>query len=217
MDQPGLAIADELLTSGELLRIMPGAPQKTLSAFLIEFNKQFPRYNITTPLRMAAFIAQGAVETAGLRSLVESLNYSAPQIVKVWPGRFHSIEAATPYANNQEKLGNNVYAGRMGNGPEESGDGFNYRGRGWFCGTGKDFYKRMAQLTGVDFVGNPNLLTVPRFAVQSAVQFWKSNNLNVAADNGDLKHITKVINGGLTGMDQRTAYYNKAKLAFGVK
>jgi putative chitinase len=218
MDTRGTTLkTSELLTTGQLQRIMPQAPENLLGSFLIEFNKQFPVYNLTTPLRIAAFIAQGAHESGELRSLVENMNYSAPRIMQVWPARFHSIEEATPYAHNPAKLGNNVYANRMGNGDPSTGDGYKFRGRGWFNGTGKIFYQKMAKLSGANFVGNPDLIATPHYAVLSALVEWKTNNLNLSADNRDFKHITKVINGGYIGLAQRTAYYNKAKLVFGIK
>ena len=139
----------------QLKAIMPNAPAKQLNSFLAEFNSQLPRYQITTPLRIAAFIAQGAHESGELKELIENMNYSAPRIIQVWPSRFHTLEAALPYEHQPEKLGNNVYANRMGNGGPESGDGYRYRGRGWFNGTGKVFYKKMAKLTAA--VSRPDL------------------------------------------------------------
>ncbi|MGN6567123.1 MAG: glycoside hydrolase family 19 protein [Flavipsychrobacter sp.] len=196
--------------------VMPGAPSGSLNSFLAELNKQLPLYNITTPLRIAAFIAQGSEETGELRQLTENMNYSASRIMQVWPSRFHTIEAARSYEHNPEKLGNYVYADRMGNGHPESGDGYKYRGRGWFNGTGKSFYRRMSDLTGTDFITNPDLLATPKFAVQSACEEWRSWNLNALADAQNIKAITKKINGGYTNLADRLRLYNKAKTAFGL-
>lgn len=205
-----------LLTTGQLQRIMPHAPSTQLTKFYTEFMKQWPLYSINTPLRIAAFLAQGAVESGELRTLVENMSYSAPRIVQVWPSRFHSIEEATPYAHNPAKLGNNVYANRMGNGAPESGDGYKYRGRGFFSGTGKGFYQKTAGQTSIDFVGNPDLMATPHYAVLSACYEWKINKLNTLADTGNIKQISKIINGGYIGLSERMAYYNKAKQVLGI-
>jgi|SRR5579859_4460381 len=200
----------------QLKAIMPNAPAKQLNSFLAEFNSQLPRYQITTPLRIAAFIAQGAHESGELKELIENMNYSAPRIIQVWPSRFHTLEAALPYEHQPEKLGNNVYANRMGNGGPESGDGYRYRGRGWFNGTGKVFYKKMAKLTGTDFLSNPDLFAVPSYAVLSACEEWKSLGINTDADAGNFKQVTKKINGGYIGLAERQKYYTKAKKVLGI-
>lgn len=199
-----------------LQQIMPRAKQAILTQFHEEFNLQMPAYAITTPLRIAAFIAQGAHESGELNSLVENMNYTAPRIVQVWPSRFRTVQDAQPYANNPEKLGNNVYANRMGNGAPETGDGYRYRGRGWFNGTGKGFYQKMTTLTGVDFVTNPDLFATPKYAVMSACVEWNKLNLNPLADVQDFKQITLKINGGYTGLPDRTMYYERAKKALGI-
>ena len=206
----------QLVSTMQLKTIMPNGPSSMLSKFLDEFNKQLPIYNIDTPLRIAAFIAQGALESGELRELVENLNYSAVRIHQVWPKRFPSAELAQPYQHNPEKLGNNVYANRMGNGSPESGDGYKFRGRGWFNGTGKGFYKKMTQLTGTNFITNPDLLATPVYAVKSACLEWKAGNMNQLADVKDIKAITKKINGGYNGLAERMNYYNKAKKTFGL-
>ncbi len=206
----------ETVSLMHLKEMMPNAPSKQLNLFYTEFNLQLPLYKINTPLRIAAFVAQGAHESNELHQLTENMNYSAPRIIEVWPSRFHSLEAAIPYEHQPEKLGNNVYANRMGNGSPETGDGYNYRGRGWFNGTGKSFYKKMQNLTSVDFVSNPNLLATAKYAIQSACEEWKANGLNNYADVANFKEITHKINGGYIGLNQRIIYYNKAKKVLGV-
>lgn len=184
----------------------------------MEFNLQLPVYKIDKPIRVAAFIAQGAHESGELRELVENMYYSTPQrLMDVWPKRFSSIDFATQYIKNPEKLGNFVYANRMGNGNPASGDGFRYRGRGWFNGTGKEYYKKMTDISGHDFVINQDDFGDPKFAVLSACEEWKSKGLNSLADVDNFKEITKLINGGLIGLSTRLVYYAKAKKAFGVK
>lgn len=204
-----------LIDSFQLKGIMPNAPAAPFNSFLAEFNKQLGIYSINTPLRLAAYLAQGAVESGELRELVENMSYSAARMMVVWPSRFHNLNEAAPYQHNPQKLGNHVYASRMGNGDEQSGDGYKYRGRGWFNGTGKEFYQRMTKLTGVDFIANPDLLATPHYAVLSACVEWKSLGLNTLADAGNIKAITLKINGGYTGLAERTAYYNKAIKIFG--
>lgn len=205
-----------VISAMQMRMVMPLAPSSTLNSFLAELNRQLPLYNITTPLRIAAFIAQGCEETGELRQLTENMNYSAARIKQVWPTRFHTVEAAMPYEHNPEKLGNYVYADRMGNGHPESGDGYRYRGRGWFNGTGKSFYRRMSDLTGTDFINNPDLLAMPRYAVQSACEEWKLWNLNALADVQNIKAMTRKINGGYTNLNDRLNFYNKAKIALGI-
>lgn len=219
MNEPGTGTKKETaewISMIQLKQIMPNAPAKQLTIFYTEFNRQLPLYQITKPLRIAAYIAQGAHESGELHELTENMNYSAPRIMQVWPSRFHTLEAAQPYAHQPEKLGNNVYANRMGNGAPETGDGYNYRGRGWFNGTGKGFYRKITLLTHVDFLVNPDLLSTARFAVLSACEEWKSDNLNSYADAGNIREITHRINGGYIGLSERIRYYNKAKKAFGI-
>jgi putative chitinase len=135
--------------------------------------------------------------------------------MNVWPSRFPTKDFALQYVRNPEKLGNFVYANRMGNGNAESGDGYRYRGRGWFNGTGKEFYEKMTKTSGHDFVANPDDMANPKFAVLSACEEWKASNLNNLADAGNFKQITKIINGGFIGLDSRMKYYSKAKEVFG--
>lgn len=206
----------DIISAIQMRKILSKAPTNNFNTFLTELNKQLPLYNIVTPLRIAAFLAEGSEETGELTKLTENMYYSASRIMQVWPTRFHSIEVAMQYEHNPEKLGNYVYANRMGNGGPESGDGYKYRGRGWFNGTGKLFYKRMSNLTGIDFIKDPDLLAIPRYAVQSACEDWKACNLNILADVQNIKAITRKINGGYTNLNERIKYYNKAKVAFGV-
>jgi len=205
------------ITIDQLAQIMPQARTQVLENFLEEFNEQLPSYQIDQPLRAAAFIAQGAHESGELRELVENMYYSTPErLMVVWPTRFTNIDSALPYIKNPEKLGNFVYANRMGNGEASTGDGYKYRGRGWFNGTGKDFYKKMTTLSGHDFLSNPDDMATPKFAVLSACEEWKASNLNVLADAENFKQITRVINGGYIGLASRLVYYAKARKAFGV-
>jgi len=178
--------------------------------WLEPLNETFAKYDISTPVRQAYFIGQCAHESNNFTRLEEGLNYSASRLMAVWPSRFPSLDVANQYANNPEKLANFVYAGRLGNGNEESGDGWRYHGRGVIQLTGKDNYANCGSGLGVDLLGSPNLLIDPQYAVLSAGWFWNKKGLNALADAGDLDTMTKRINGGLLGLDDRKAKIAKA-------
>jgi putative chitinase len=166
----------------------------------------FKKYNISTTKRQAAFIGQCAHESANFTKLQENLNYSAKRLMQVWPSRFPDMDTAEKYENNPEKLANKVYAGRMGN--TQEGDGYAYRGRGLIGITGRENYERCGKAIGIDLIGQPDLLAQPNCAALSAGWFWNKLNLNDLADSGDFDTMTKRINGGLIGLDDR-----KAKIA----
>ena len=170
----------------------------------------FSKYDISTPVRQAYFIGQCAHESNNFQVLQENLNYSAARLMAVWPSRFTNINVANQYANNPEKLANYVYAGRLGNGNEESGDGWRYHGRGVIQLTGKDNYANCGSGLGVDLISNPSMLIDPKYAVLSAGWFWNKKGLNALADAGDLDTMTKRINGGLIGLNDRKARISKA-------
>jgi putative chitinase len=167
----------------------------------------FEKYDISTPKRQACFIGQAMHESGGFKHLVENLNYSAQGLMRTWASRFPDMDIAERYANNPEKIANKVYSGRMGN--TEDGDGFAYRGRGIFQLTGKENYKNCSDGIGVDLIANPELLQEPRCACLSAGWYWNKRNLNQYADTMDIETITKKINGGTIGLDDRKAKINK--------
>lgn len=169
-----------------------------------------PEYEINTPQRVAAFLAQCAHESGGFKFLKENLNYKAVSLRRVFPKYFPDDAIAARYANNQEAIANRVYGNRMGNGPEESGDGFRYCGRGLIQLTGKDNYSWFAASLDMPVEEVPEYLGTFEGAVQSACWFWESNNLNVQADAGDIKLMTKKINGGFIGLEDRIKHYNHA-------
>jgi putative chitinase len=169
-----------------------------------------PDYEIDTPQRMAAFLAQTAHESGGYRAIKENLNYRAVTLRKVFPKYFPTDELAAQYANKPEMIANKVYGNRMGNGPEESGDGFRYCGRGLIQLTGKDNYTRYAQSLEISVEEAQEHLTTFEGCVQSAAWFWESNNLNQWADKGDILTLTKRINGGTIGLEDRIKHYNHA-------
>lgn len=170
-----------------------------------------PQYDITTVERVAAFIAQCAHESGGFSVLEENLNYKAATLSKLWPQRFPP-GIAEEYAGKPEKIANKTYGGRMGNGPEETGEGFKYRGRGLLQLTGKDNYRACSQALFQDstLLDDPDLLLDPYYAIHSACWFWNKNKLNQYADSSDLTTMTKRINGGTIGLQDRIHHYNHA-------
>lgn len=169
-----------------------------------------PDYDIDTAERMAAFLAQTAHESGGYRAIKENLNYRAVTLRKVFPRYFPTDELAAQYANKPEQIANKVYGNRMGNGPEESGDGFRYCGRGLIQLTGKDNYTRYAQSLEISVEEASEHLLTFEGCVQSAAWFWEANNLNRWADTGDILTLTKRINGGTIGLEDRIKHYNHA-------
>lgn len=187
-------------------------------------------FEINTPQRIAAFLAQTAHESGGYTMLTENLNYRAATLAACWPNRFAELGpdkkpkrnekgALTPtavanaIAGKPELIANMVYSSRMGNGPAESGEGWKFRGRGLKQLTGKDNYARCGQALGLDLVGNPDLLLDPLPAARSAGWFWKANSLSTFADAGDIKGMTKKINGGFIGLEDRQRRYEKVLAA----
>ena len=176
--------------------------------WLDPINQTFNKYDISTPVRQAFFIGQCSYESNKFRSLEENLHYSANGLMRTWPSRFPTLDVAEKYAGNPEKIANFVYAGRLGN--EEDGDGWRYHGRGVIQLTGKDLYANCGSGLGLDLLGNPDLLLDPQYAVLSAGWFWGKRGLNALADTKSYDTMTKRINGGLLGLDDRKASIAKA-------
>jgi putative chitinase len=174
-----------------------------------------PEYEIDTPHRIAAFIAQCSHESGGFTSLKENLNYRAETLRKVFP-KYFTESSAQQFAGQQEAIANRVYANRMGNGPEESGDGYRYCGRGLIQLTGKDNYQNFADSLEMNVEELPDYLGTFEGAVQSACWFWENNNLNQWADKGDIVTLTKRINGGTIGLEDRIKHYEHALHVLGV-
>jgi len=179
----------------------------------IPLNQVFVKYDINTPKRQAAFIGQCAVESANFTRLQENLNYSAQRLTQVWPSRFPNINMAEAYAHNPEKLADFVYAGRMGN--LQDGDGWKFHGRGLIQLTGRENYANCGSGVGVDLIDNPDLLLTPKYAALSAGWFWNKKGLNTLADSQEYGVMTRRINGGLTGLDERIAKITKALQVLG--
>jgi putative chitinase len=169
-----------------------------------------PGYEINTPKRLAAFIAQCAHESGGFKFLRENLNYRAESLMKTWPKHFPTLDIARQYERNPEKIANRAYANRMGNRDEASGDGWRYLGRGLIQLTGKENYQWFAASLEMEVEDLPEYMMTFEGAVQSACFFWETNNLNQWADKGDIVMLTKKINGGTIGLPDRIKHYNHA-------
>ena len=199
------------LTKDQLKQLLPKNPY--IDHWYSALSQLLPDYEINTPKRMAAFIAKCAHESGGFTALKENLNYKAVTLRKIFPKYFPTDEIANHYAslpNKQEAIANKVYANRMGNGPEESGDGFRYCGRGLIQLTGKENYTWFAASIGVSVEEAAEYLQTFEGAAQSACWFWETNKLNQYADNGDIVTLTKRINGGTIGLDDRIKHYEHA-------
>ena len=208
--------------------IAAGVSKELAERWLPHIRAAFDRFGINTERQVAAWIAQCAHESAGFKTLTENLNYSADTMAVVWPGRFAVMgpdkkpvkvkgknqpnKFALALHRQPEAIANTVYANRMANGNIESGDGWRYRGRGLKQLTGKDNYTRCGQALGMDLVGNPDLLLTPEGASLSAAWFWSTNKCGPIADSGDFVALTKKINGGTIGLEDRQRRY-KAVLA----
>jgi putative chitinase len=177
----------------------------------VVLTKQFEKYEINTINRAAGFLAQCGHESNGFTVLKENLNYSAEGLNKIFHKYFPTVESAIPYARNPQKIANKVYGSRMGNGDEASGDGFKFCGRGAIQLTGHDNYSKFAASVGKTIDEAVADLETLDGAIESACWFWKTNGLNAICDNDDIVTMTKRINGGTIGLDDRTAHYSKAK------
>lgn len=173
-------------------------------------NDTFMKFAISTPKQQAAFIGQCQHECNNFKTLKEGLSYSAERLMKVWPKRFPTLESAQPYARNEKALANKVYANRMGNRDESSGDGARFAGRGCIQLTGSTSYYQAGKALGVDLWANPELVATPEYAALTAGWFWSTHKCNELAEAGDWVKLTKIINGGTVGLDDRIKHINHA-------
>jgi len=171
-----------------------------------------PEYDIDTSARVAAFMAQCGHESGGFTVMQENLNYSAKGLVGTFKKYFPTEAQAKLYERRPEMIANRVYANRMGNGDEASGEGWYFRGRGIVQITGKNNYTKCSQslFESNVLVENPDLLLETEYAIHSACWFWSAARLNELADVGDMKTMTKRINGGFIGLEDRINHYNHA-------
>jgi putative chitinase len=217
--------------------VAAGVKQTTAEKWVDAVAAACQEFGIKTPQRIAGFLSQCAHESGGFERLQENLNYSADGMAGIWPSRFAVQEPdpsrpgktkpkkdankknipnkfAVALHRKPEMIANVVYANRMGNGPTESGEGWLYRGRGLKQLTGKDNHRACSAGLGVDLVANPDLLLEPIYAARSAAWFWSTNNCNKFADAGDIEGLTKKINGGLIGIEDRKKRYNACIRSF---
>ena len=196
---------------------MPNADQlqrlKIGPQWVDPLNATFSQFNIALPVQQAAFIGQCGHECNNFKTLEENLNYRAATLMRLWPKRFPTQEIANAYAGNSKKIANMVYANRMGNRDESSGDGYRFRGRGCIQLTGSDNYFHAGKALGVDFWADPDLVAAPQYAALTAGWFWSTHKCNEAAAAQDWVKLTKIINGGTFGLDERIRRINEALAA----
>ena len=205
------------LTKQQLKQLLPKNPY--IDHWHEALAQLLPDYDINTPQRIAAFVAQCAHESGEFMKIKENLNYKAASLRALFSKYFPNDELAMAYAskpNKQEAIANRIYASRMGNGDEKSGDGYRYCGRGLIQLTGKSNYQNFADSLEMDVEDVPEYLATFEGAAQSACWFWESNNLNRFADKGDIKGLTKAINGGYIGLEDRIKHYEHALHVLGV-
>lgn len=205
------------ITSDTLRKIYPQS--KSIARYCEALHQAMSECGIDTAARACAFLAQVGHESAQLNRIEENLNYSAQALRMVFPKYFRTPQEASSYAHHPERIANRVYGNRMGNGSEESGDGWKFRGRGLIQITGRDNYVSMSALMGKDLTVWPDALLMPLDACRSAALWWKANGLNALADKlaaderKTFETITKRVNGGLNGLEDRWAIYLRAKSA----
>lgn len=210
------ATAASVLVARQLAEMMPDAREELVACYLDGINLCLSRFEINTPLRLAHFIAQIGHESGSLRYVAENLNYSAKALRAVFGKYFPTDDLAECYARQPERIAARVYAGRMGNGDEASADGWKYRGRGLIQLTGKDNYQALSHSLGRDLVVTPDMVAdEPELAVAAAGWYWDVRQLNSYADQDDLRQITRRVNGGYHGLDDRQARLSKAKQVLG--
>lgn len=201
-----------MLTAEQFAHLFPRAQDP--QGWVNSMNNVFPNYELDSPKRIAAFLAQCGHESGGWTVFEENLNYSAKGLMGIFKKYFPDEATAMAYQRQPEKIANKVYANRMGNGPESSGDGWKYRGRGPIQLTGKDNYRAFAKEMFDDWenlFNNPDWVNADRdFALMSAIWFWNKNKLNREADAGDIKTMTRKINGGYIGLEDRIKHYEEA-------
>ena len=200
-----------MLTLSQLKQLLP--KNKYVEHWHNALHQLLPDYDINTAHRIAAFVAQCSHESGGFTTLKENLNYKPQSLRRLFNKYFPDDAIANQYCarpNKQEAIANRVYANRMGNGDEASGDGFRYCGRGLIQLTGKNNYRAFADSLEMQVEDVPEYLATFEGAAQSACWFWETNNLNQWADRGDIVTLTKRINGGTIGLEDRIKHYEHA-------
>lgn len=192
----------------DLNRLKGHLPDSVLS----QLPETISKFELNTPLRLSHFLAQSAHESGGFRAVTENLNYGAKGLRGVFGKYFPTLEKANQYERKPEKIANIVYGNRMGNGPENSGDGWKYRGRGYIQLTGKSNYQLFDAVVSENIVSNPDLVST-KYPLLSAAWFFHRNGLHKIADEGStsavVTKITRRVNGGTNGLADRLNYFNK--------
>ena len=200
------------ITLEQLCNFFEDTDNFVLEKFVDPINNVIEKFDINTPERISMFLAQIGHESGGLTKLHENLNYKPARLLQIFPKYFKDVDPedySTP-----EAIANRVYASRMGNGDEDSGDGYRFRGRGAVQLTGRSNYTACGKDLEVDLIENPDYLETPEGAIRSAAWFWDQHDLNDYADNGDVTTVTKKINGGTIGLDERKELYEEALTIF---
>lgn len=199
-----------MLSRTQIKSIFPRAGDADIDAFIDHGEQALKTSGILGAVtRFQYFLAQLGHESNGLTQREENLSYSASRLTEVWPSRFPTLATAKPYERNPEKLANFVYGGRMGN--TNPGDGFRYRGRGYIQLTGRDAYQEVGRIAGLDLENNPDFAAKAENGIKIACAFWTWKNINPACDASDFTLVTKKINGGTNGLDDRLVWLNKVK------
>lgn len=198
-----------LVTFEQINDFFEDTSEDIIQKFIEPLNDVMEFYEINNPKRISMFLAQVGHESGGLRTIKENLNYSADGLKRVFPKYFRDVNPAD-YAKRPEKIANRVYGGRMGNGPESTGDGYRYCGRGLIQLTGKSNYEAFAADMGWPLAEATEWLSTEEGATWSAGWFWDSRELNQWADKGDILTVTKKINGGTIGLEDRKSHYEAA-------
>ena len=214
------------ITQAQLMRAVPNLNKSKVDEFVASFNMYAVHFGLTTKQRIVHYLAQVFTESGALTATSENMNYSAQRLMQVWPSRFRTVAFAQQYAHNPEKLANYVYANRMGNGDEASGDGWKYRGRGYIGLTGRRNFAHFNDfdLCTEDVIKHPDKVADYPLNQLCALWFWEKYGLNALADTDDggtmgeqvVERITMKVNGGLIGISQRKYYYRRFAKEFGL-
>lgn len=208
-------MANGMLTLEKIHQALPFVTSQNLETYGPTLILGCGAIGVYNNFRKAAFLSQVGYESQWFSHVEENLNYSPEGLVHTWPTHFPDLASTMGYARNPEKIANKVYANRMGNGDEVSGDGWKFRGRGLIQLTGKDNYEAFSKVSRHDCLSDPDFVSSPFGAVQSACWFWDTNKLNSYADAQNVPAIVKIISGGSLNLSQRVQAYNVALTALG--
>ena len=202
-----------LVTKEQLHSLFESTPNQVIEKYVDPLNATLERFEINTPQRIAMFLAQIGHESGGLAIIEENLNYRPERLAQIFPRYFKNVNV-NDYARNPQKIASRVYANRMGNGDEASGDGYKFRGRGLIQLTGHDNYANFSNDMNMSVDEAVDYLQTPDGATMSAGWFWNKNHLNQFADNNDVVGATRRINGGTIGLKEREEVYHEAITLF---